>query len=63
MNLVAFNNGFKQLCTQVLMQEVSFHFQEAEAKFTEAIEYHPKVGQYYISRARARHMLEVSLYY
>ena len=28
-------------------------------KFTEAIEYHPKVGQYYISRSRARHMLEV----
>ena len=36
-----------------------FVLQEAEAKFTEAIEYHPKVGQYYISRSRARHMLEV----
>ncbi|XP_060590899.1 tetratricopeptide repeat protein 16-like isoform X2 [Ruditapes philippinarum] len=33
-------------------------FSEAESKFNQAIEFHPKVGQYYISRARARYMLE-----
>lgn len=33
-------------------------FAEAENRFTQALEFHPKVGQYYISRARARYMLE-----
>jgi len=33
--------------------------QEAEDRFTKALEYHPKVGQYYISRSRARYMMEV----
>lgn len=37
-----------------------YFLQEAEAKFTLALEYCPKLGQNYISRARARYMLEVS---
>ncbi|KAL4219087.1 Tetratricopeptide repeat protein 16 [Mactra antiquata] len=33
-------------------------FSEAENRFTQAIQYHSKIGQYYISRARARYMME-----
>lgn len=33
-------------------------YPDAEKQFTEAIQYHPKVGQYYISRSRARYMQE-----
>ncbi|XP_021341752.1 tetratricopeptide repeat protein 16-like, partial [Mizuhopecten yessoensis] len=34
------------------------NYPEADSKFTEALKHNPKVGQYYISRARARYMLE-----
>ncbi|KAK3593686.1 hypothetical protein CHS0354_013583 [Potamilus streckersoni] len=34
------------------------NYVEAENKFTLAIEFNPKIGQYYISRARARYLLE-----
>ena len=35
---------------------------DAVAQFTLAIQNNPTTGQYYISRARARHLLEVCLY-
>ncbi|KAK3088668.1 hypothetical protein FSP39_022127 [Pinctada imbricata] len=34
------------------------NYAEAEEKMTLAIQYNPKVGQYYITRSRARYMLE-----
>lgn len=34
------------------------NYVEAEAKFSLALQYNPHVGQYYISRSRARYMLE-----
>ncbi|XP_052229200.1 LOW QUALITY PROTEIN: tetratricopeptide repeat protein 16-like [Dreissena polymorpha] len=33
-------------------------FPDAEKRFSQALEFHPKVGQYYISRSRARYMME-----
>lgn len=37
--------------------------QEADAKLTQAVQYNPKVGQYYITRSRCRYMLEVYIHY
>ncbi|XP_076454901.1 tetratricopeptide repeat protein 16-like isoform X2 [Babylonia areolata] len=34
------------------------NYVDAEAKFSLALQYNPQVGQYYISRSRARYMLE-----
>ncbi|XP_061164598.1 tetratricopeptide repeat protein 16-like isoform X1 [Saccostrea echinata] len=34
------------------------NYSEAEDKLTQAIQYNPKVGQYYITRSRCRYMLE-----
>lgn len=34
------------------------NYKEAEEKFTLALQYNPHVGQYYISRSRARYMME-----
>ncbi|XP_056011713.1 tetratricopeptide repeat protein 16-like isoform X2 [Ostrea edulis] len=34
------------------------NFSEADSKLTQAIQYNPKVGQYYITRSRCRYMLE-----
>lgn len=36
-----------------------FIFKEADTKLTQAIQYNPKVGQYYITRSRCRYMMEV----
>ncbi|GFR68898.1 tetratricopeptide repeat protein 16 [Elysia marginata] len=36
------------------------NYKEAEEKFTLALQYNPQVGQYYISRSRARYMMEDS---
>ena len=36
------------------------HYLEAIDHLTTAIIYNPKVGQYYVSRARARYVIEVS---
>ena len=40
---------------------ICFCFQEAESQFTLAIEHNPMVGQYYVSRAKSRQMMEVGL--
>ena len=48
----------------ILLKDLYFFFlQEAESKFTLALQYNSKTGSYYVSRARTRYMLEVWVSY
>ena len=42
-----------------LLEYEEHSYQEAEARFTVAIQHNPRMGQYYIYRAKVRFMLEV----
>ena len=37
------------------------NYQEAESRLTLAIQHNPKMGQYYVSRARVRQVMEVHI--
>ncbi len=43
-----------------IMDYFERRYLEAEEKFTYALQHNPKVSQYYISRARVRHLVDVS---
>jgi len=48
----------------ILLKDLYFFLlQEAESKFTLALQYNSKMGSYYVSRARTRYMLEVWVSY